>query len=134
MRVFRVALFAFLAACSASAAWAQYGLYGSPDVLPVPQQNVAENNQAYQPYQYPGGYHVSGSRTRRIQPYQPGRNTVSDPYTARRCGRPSAGQPARCLPPAMPRQHGPMPQGQGAMNRVGNRVATAAAAVRIAAP
>ena len=65
MRVFRVALFAFLAACSASAAWAQYGLYGSPDVLPVPQQNVAPGYQAYQQYQPYQPYQL-------YQQYQPG--------------------------------------------------------------
>ena len=37
MRFLRIALFASLAACSTSAVWAQYGLYGSPDVLRVPQ-------------------------------------------------------------------------------------------------
>ena len=41
MRLFRIALFASIAVCSASAAWAQYGLYGAPEPLRVPQQNVA---------------------------------------------------------------------------------------------
>ena len=30
-------------ACSVSAAWGQYGLYGSPDMLRVPQQNTEQN-------------------------------------------------------------------------------------------
>jgi hypothetical protein len=40
MRIVRIVSFAFLAACSTSAAWAQYGLYGSPETLSVPQQGA----------------------------------------------------------------------------------------------
>ena len=40
MRAVRFALFTFLAACSTSTAWAQYGLYGSPETLSVPQQQA----------------------------------------------------------------------------------------------
>lgn len=38
MKVFRIALLATFVVCSASAAWAQYGLYGSPETLTLPQQ------------------------------------------------------------------------------------------------
>lgn len=41
MRWFRIALFASVAACTVSAAWAQYGLYGAPETLRVPQQEAA---------------------------------------------------------------------------------------------
>ena len=50
MRTVRFALCTFLAACSTSTAWAQYGLYGSPETLSVPQQ------QATQPYAAPANY------------------------------------------------------------------------------
>ena len=35
MQTVRIALIAFLTACSTSAAWAQYGLYGSPTALAI---------------------------------------------------------------------------------------------------
>ena len=41
MRTVRFALFTFLAACGTSTAWAQYGLYGSPETLSVPQPAAA---------------------------------------------------------------------------------------------
>jgi hypothetical protein len=55
MRRFRMtlAVLATLAAGS-SAAWAQYGMYGSPDMLPVPQQNYPAQpaaSTAYEPHQ-----------------------------------------------------------------------------------
>ena len=46
MRLFRIALFASVAVCSVSAAWAQYGLYGAPEPLRVPQPNVAPSYAA----------------------------------------------------------------------------------------
>ena len=46
MKFLRIALFASLAGCSVSAAWAQYGLYGSPEMLRLPQQNT---DQGYAP-------------------------------------------------------------------------------------
>jgi hypothetical protein len=51
MRTIRLALIALLTACSASAAWAQYGLYGSPDLLRLPQQDTAAADAA--PINYP---------------------------------------------------------------------------------
>ena len=42
MRLLRMVLFASLAACSVSAAWAQYGLYGSPEMLRLPNQGATE--------------------------------------------------------------------------------------------
>ncbi len=51
MSTIRIALFAFLATCSTSAVWAQYGLYGSPETLRLPQQ---EATPAYAtPVDYP---------------------------------------------------------------------------------
>ena len=51
MRIVRIALFASWAACSASVAWAQYGLYGSPDHLRLPQTDPAPAAAA--PASYP---------------------------------------------------------------------------------
>jgi hypothetical protein len=60
MRRLGIALFACFAMCVVSTAWAQYGLYGSPDVLPVqqyPAQSATaatyEPHQAGAQYQYP---------------------------------------------------------------------------------
>jgi hypothetical protein len=51
MKLLRTALFVSLTACSVSAAWAQYGLYGSPEMLRVPQQTAEQNYAA--PVTYP---------------------------------------------------------------------------------
>ncbi len=51
MGTIRIALIAFLAACSTSAAWAQYGLYGSPETLRLPQQEAIQAEGA--PINYP---------------------------------------------------------------------------------
>ncbi len=40
MKYLRIALFAVLAGCSSSVVWAQYGLYGSPEAIRVPQPNA----------------------------------------------------------------------------------------------
>jgi hypothetical protein len=60
MRRFCIASAAFLMVYSVSAAWAQYGLYGSPELLPVAQQSYpaqpAAVYQSHQPgaqYRYP---------------------------------------------------------------------------------
>jgi hypothetical protein len=60
MRRLGIALFVSLMMCGASSAWAQYGMYGSPDVLPVqqiPAQSAAatpyQSHQAGAQYQYP---------------------------------------------------------------------------------
>jgi hypothetical protein len=45
MRRLGIAMFVSLMMCGVSTAWAQYGMYGSPDVLPV-QQNTAQPAQA----------------------------------------------------------------------------------------
>ena len=44
MRSLGIALFVCLATCGVSTVWAQYGMYGSPDVLPV-QQTTKQVNQ-----------------------------------------------------------------------------------------
>ncbi len=93
MRVVRIAIFASLAACISSAAWAQYGLYGSPDTLPMPQSNAVAATapasypstatpsadpmpataSAYQPYQpSPYRYPAQSAAAAMYQPYQPG--------------------------------------------------------------
>jgi hypothetical protein len=64
MRYFAIALCALLAVCSASAAWAQYGLYGAPNVLPVEQQNA---QAAYPTTPYP----AQPAAQTTYQPYQP---------------------------------------------------------------
>jgi hypothetical protein len=64
MRYFAIALCALLAVCSASAAWAQYGLYGAPNVLPVEQQNA---QAAYPTTAYP----AQPAAQTTYQPYQP---------------------------------------------------------------
>jgi hypothetical protein len=68
MRRFRVTLFAALMACSASAAWAQYGLYGSPDVLPLPQQSIAPIDHDSTGYVTATGYRAT---TVAVQPAPP---------------------------------------------------------------
>lgn len=51
MRRVRIAIFASLAACSASVACAQYGLYGSPETIRMPQQEAPQTYSA--PVAYP---------------------------------------------------------------------------------
>jgi hypothetical protein len=51
MQTIRISLIAFLAVCSTSAAWAQYGLYGSPDPLRLPQPAATLTDAA--PMSYP---------------------------------------------------------------------------------
>lgn len=88
MRRVCVAIFASLAACSASVACAQYGLYGSPETIRVPQPEAtqayavpasypatvaptAQPVPSYSPQQQPQyGYPVQPSATARYQPYQ----------------------------------------------------------------
>lgn len=50
MRPSRIAVFLFFLACGASAAWAQYGLYGSPDMLRLPQPAAAQDSSVPQTY------------------------------------------------------------------------------------
>jgi hypothetical protein len=65
MRYFGRTLVAFLVICSASAALAQYGLYGAPNVLPVQQQSVSPA------YAAPASYPAQPAATTTYQPYQP---------------------------------------------------------------
>ena len=51
MQTIRIALITFLTACSTSAAWAQYGLYGSPEPLRLPQSGATATDAA--PVNYP---------------------------------------------------------------------------------
>lgn len=90
MRTVRIAIFTSLVVCSASVAWAQYGLYGSPETLRMPQQEATQAYAApasypataaptaqpaspptYYPQQQPQyGYPAPTSATARYQPYQ----------------------------------------------------------------
>ena len=47
MRTVRITLFVCFAACSTSAVWAQYGLYGSPETLQMPKQEAAQAPASY---------------------------------------------------------------------------------------
>ncbi len=51
MQTIRIALITLLTACSTSAAWAQYGLYGSPEPLRLPQPGASSAEAA--PINYP---------------------------------------------------------------------------------
>ncbi len=51
MRRLGIALFVSLTVCGVSTAWAQYGMYGSPDMLPVQQYPAQPAAAAYQPHQ-----------------------------------------------------------------------------------
>ncbi|MFZ1932131.1 MAG: BBP7 family outer membrane beta-barrel protein [Thermoguttaceae bacterium] len=106
-----IALFVSFALCGVSTAWAQYGMYGSPDVLPVqqyPAQPAAA--AAYQPhqpgaqYQYPAPTAQPVAWTAPVdQPalMQPIPTPSPDPSTV--------GQPSRGYAP---------PQGSGMMNQM----------------
>ncbi len=50
MRLFHITLCASLAACSGSVAWAQNGLYGSPEMLRLPQQYAEQSSAATAAY------------------------------------------------------------------------------------
>jgi len=138
MRLLGIALFASLVVCSASAAWAQYGLYGSPDVLPVQQQNVPANYAdpaqapaptTYQAYRYP----AQPPATATYQPHQPGAQyQYPSPATQPATWTAPAEQPALMqpmpAPPAAPagpspvnpppQGYVPFPQGSGMMNQM----------------
>jgi hypothetical protein len=58
------ALFAFLMTCSVSTAWAQYGLYGAPNMLPVQQNTTVV-------YPAPVAYPAQPAAQTAYQPYQP---------------------------------------------------------------
>ena len=96
MRTVRLALFLSLV-CSASAAWAQYGLYGAPQTLLVSQQELVQPyatpdyNPARPQYCYPAQTPVAVM----YQPYQAGpQYRYPSPYaTRRRCGRPPPSSP-----------------------------------------
>ena len=144
MKIVRIALFASLAACSASAAWAQYGLYGSPETLQVSQQEMAQAyatptnypttatpmvqpvpGQAYQPQQTPYGYRypVQRSAVAMYQPYQPGaRYRYPNPYAQAPVRTAAVEQPTPLQPipnpSGQPAAGSPAPQGSGMMNQM----------------
>lgn len=73
MRRVRIAIFASLAACSVSVACAQYGLYGSPETLRMPQQEPA------QAYATPASYPATAVPT--AQPVMAPTYYPQQPYT-----------------------------------------------------
>jgi len=116
MRLLGIALFTSLAVCGASAAWAQNGMYGSPDMLPVQQQNAPVNYAV--PAQPPA--------TATYQPYQPGAqyqypSPAAQPVTwTAPAEQPALAQPMPAPPagPVGPSTYNPPPQGAGMMNQM----------------
>ncbi len=112
MKLFQIALYTGLALCSASAAFAQYGLYGSPEVLRMPRQNAAVQ------YATPAGYPATATPVAgqipspayyhppaaAYRPYQPGAQYQSpQPYLRRPTRLTVARQPGPVQPiPAPP--------------------------------
>ncbi|MCE5266764.1 MAG: hypothetical protein LLG00_02625 [Planctomycetaceae bacterium] len=105
MKLFRIALFASLAACAASAAWAQYGLYGAPEPLRVPQQNPAPVYET--PAYAPQGYQAAAYAA-------PAGYPTNYPTTAAPMAQPVAGptyyQPSPTYSPYPPTQYRAAPQ------------------------
>jgi hypothetical protein len=115
MKLFHIALFAFLAACAASTAQAQYGLYGAPEMLAVGQPNQPQNypppagyptlaaaNTVYQPNQtYQPGQSYQPPANSSYQPYQPPANPSGQSPAGQGCqagcGGGPCGQSGPCL-------------------------------------
>ena len=142
MKVIRITLFVFIAACSTSAACAQYGLYGSPETLPATQSSQPYTTptsypttatpafqpapaRVYQPApapayrpQPPYRYPAQPPAVAMYQPYQPGaRYRYPAPPVRPQMRTAAAVQPApipapQSLPPV------PEPQGSGVMNQM----------------
>jgi len=140
VKLFQIALYTSLALCSASAAFAQYGLYGSPEVLQMPQQNSAGQYATPAGYpttatpmaeQMPGPAYYQPSAAA-YQPYQPGAQYQSPQPYLRRPTRLTAARQQGPLqpipaPPAAPAASVPrpapvyappsVPRGQGMMTQ-----------------
>jgi hypothetical protein len=71
MKLLHIALFVSLTVCSASAAWAQYGLYGSPEMLRLPSQNADQNYPAPAAYPSTAAPTVQPAPTPAYAPIQP---------------------------------------------------------------
>jgi hypothetical protein len=71
VKLLRIAVFASLTACSVSTAWAQYGLYGSPEMLRLPQQNTEQNYAAPAAYPSTAAPAVQPAPTAVYAPVQP---------------------------------------------------------------
>jgi hypothetical protein len=107
MRLLGIALFTSLAACGVSTACAQYGMYGSPDVLPV-QQQYPSTGQApvaaqgtYQAHPYPAQPQATAT-------YQPQQAGAQYQYSA-----PAAQPVAWTAPAEQPALVQPMPAPTG---------------------
>ena len=87
MKRFRVSVFVLLAACMAAPAWAQYGLYGAPDILPL---SPAQRRRCRPGPRWPR-WHTRASRPRRAAGRQQlhasaGRSFAADGHGRRRRG------------------------------------------------
>ncbi|MCC6127225.1 MAG: BBP7 family outer membrane beta-barrel protein [Pirellulales bacterium] len=92
MKLIRISLIVFLAANLTEFARAQYGLYGSPDSLRMPQQAAAVPYDNYSaPYAGPT-VSVPGATTQQVAPYDAPNGYVAQqtPYAAPAANSPSA--------------------------------------------
>jgi hypothetical protein len=101
MRRSRYAFFAWLMACCASAVWAQEGLYGAPEVLPVPPSTTAQNQATLASYTATNYSAAPNSTAAMYQPYQAGSQYQY----------PAPAAPARTPTPAGPNGYGAAPGG-----------------------
>ena len=80
MRPSRIVVFLLFMAYNASAAWAQYGLYGSPDMLRLPQPAAGQDSTA--PQTYPGAANPSVPSAPAYQPATGGQPRLGGPATS----------------------------------------------------
>jgi len=109
MKLLYIALCASLVVCSTSAAWAQYGLYGSPEMLRVPQQQNSVQNSAVQ-----AGYPTVPAAVVQPQPAQTYRQPQPQTYHQPQPRYGNSPQPARAYRQPRPTQayRHPQPQPQ----------------------
>ena len=79
MKRFRVSVFVLLAACMAAPAWAQYGLYGAPDILQLsPAQPLSPAGPTVAPMAYQGEPAPQGPPGRQQLHASAGRSFAAD--------------------------------------------------------
>jgi hypothetical protein len=134
MKTARIMLFVFIAACSISTAWAQYGLYGTPESLPAPQSYATPSSypatatpiaqpapvQSYQPAQPQYRYPAQPAAMARYQPYQPGSQYRYPSPSARPQVRMAAVQQPQPIPAPQAMPVEPVPEDSGMMNQMLN--------------
>jgi hypothetical protein len=120
MKRFRVFVFVLLAACMAAPAWAQYGLYGAPDMLRLPPAQPSSSAgttvapMAYQGEPAPQG--MAANNTYTLVPADPSQPTaMADAGTGTMPPMP-AEQPRPVGPPLSPTPIPPGPVAPGAGN------------------